>query len=96
MHQHAKFRQNQFFKIAASGHLGFLNSGNNGLHQAGDASTFQISLKSVKWLQNYHNFFSIFQGGTHPPSRICLLRFWVLVVFTGVQYWLESIVVSII
>jgi len=50
--------------MAARNHLGLLISGNlNGLHHLGipDAPMCQISSKSVKWLQRYHDFFPFFK-----------------------------------
>jgi len=92
MHQHAKFYQNwsigcgdiavySFFKMAAGGHLEFLNSGYlNGLHrlEVPAASTCQISSKSVKWLRRFCEFSILrpLSWTTHEAY---------LVVVTGVQ-----------
>ena len=90
--------------LCVSRHLGFSNFVNLNswrVAEVSDASSCQISSKSVKHLQRYQNF-SIFQDGGRPPFWICLTHFWTtheahLVVFLGVQNLVGiHVVVSII
>jgi len=72
-----------FFKMAAGGHLGFLNSGNiNGwlYVQGGWWAKCITTLNFVNigpMVAEISRFFDFFLNGGRPPSWISLPRFWI-------------------
>ena len=68
----------RFFKIAAVRHLGFSKVGNFNFRsgsEAQNASSCQISRRSVEPFRRYGRF-SIFQDGGRPPSWIGFYACW--------------------
>jgi len=100
-YRHAKFHQNSssscrdiaifpFYKMAAGGHLGFINSRNLNGWQKGPRCIIVLNFIKIGQKVAEISRFSNFQDGGCPPSWMCLPRFWTtqetyLMIFTGMQ-----------